>query len=81
VIAILRLNDVSIGQVLTIRDIHEDLYSGEPCLLFEEVFNGMNAAGREFGFFISRFRPITTRTQEQDVEQFLPLLNTVEEPA
>ena len=33
------------------------------------------------GFNVNRFRPIVTRTQEQDLEHFLPLLNTVEEPA
>ncbi|WP_108397581.1 hypothetical protein [Devosia submarina] len=33
------------------------------------------------GFHSDFFRPLVTRTQEQDLEHFLPLLNTVEEPA
>lgn len=33
------------------------------------------------GYLASRFRPLVTHTQERDVAIFLPLLNTVEEPA
>ena len=28
------------------------------------------------GYDITRFRPLVTRTQEQDLEQFIPLLST-----
>lgn len=34
-----------------------------------------------YGWDAARFRPLVTRTQEQDLEHFLTILNTVEEPA
>lgn len=42
---------------------------GKACLLFEEMRNGGS------GFAIHRFRPLTTKTQEQDVSMFKGLLN------
>jgi len=48
-------------------------------LVLEEVRNPY--AWIDGAFAVERFRPIVTRTQEQDLEHFTPLLNSVEEPA
>ena len=69
-------------------------YQGMPPFLKGQTFTIAGVVQNEFGvalYFeergpnqwahISGFRPLIERTQEQDLEHFLPLLNTVEEPA
>lgn len=67
-------------EVLTIKSVYID--EGIVGLCFEGISGRFNArVQHEQGFNAVRFRPLAAHTQEQDLEHFLPLLNTVEEPA
>lgn len=63
------------NEVLTICEVRDDGY-----LRFNEI-PIRQGAGVSVSWAIEAFRPLITHTQEQDLEHFLPLLNTVEEPA
>lgn len=64
-------------EVLEIRSVYID--DGIVGLCFEGISGRFNARVlHEQGFDAVRFRPLTTRTQEQDLEHFLPLLKTME---
>lgn len=72
----------SFAQVLTIRAV--EIIGDDLGLLFDEIVNEPSQYADSYGevnFSICNFKPLITRTQEQDLEHFLPLLNTVEEPA
>jgi hypothetical protein len=40
----------------------------------KETPNNIGGLGVPYGYNSKRFRPVVTRTQEQDIAQFLPLL-------
>jgi len=67
-----------IGRQYTIREII--LMGGEvPCCRLVEIEN--EVLDYTFGFYeaafsLERFRPLITRTQDEDLEQFIPLLET-----
>lgn len=75
------------GQVYTVRDVRVVTFgkgAGDVCLLLEEIYNPaqLNAyLGRqsplEPGMPVDAFRPLITRTQEEDLAIFRPLLETV----
>jgi hypothetical protein len=70
----------SFDQVLTIRSVRASFATiGGLDLLFEEIVNPakLYAEGvMEAGFHHSRFRPLVTRTQDQDVARFRKHLRT-----
>lgn len=65
------------GRIYTLREIYNH-WTGAGCTL-EEVRNIENAKGEEFGYYLSRFRPL----DESRLNQFRVHLNPkkVEEPA
>lgn len=70
------------GQVLTVRTT--EAIGDKVGLTFVEIVNSPRLYVEGIGevcFSSENFQPLVTRTQEQDLEHFLPLLNTVEEPA
>lgn len=62
-------------RIYTIRDV--EMFDGGLGLRFVEIDNRGRTA-REAAFMVERFRPFVTRTIEQDVAIFAPLLNTPE---
>lgn len=69
------LEDAVVGQVYTIRDTM--VRFGQVGILLAEIRNNsVPGDSIEWGFSVERFRPLITRTQEQDLEQFIPLLET-----
>lgn len=66
------------GHTYTIRKVTRDSVSNEPIILLEEVVNTTweIPSSLEPGFPIRYFRPLITRTLEQDAAQFRKLLNT-----
>lgn len=66
--------------VYTIREVVLDELEDIPTLLLEEISRPWQGPRRtrEHGFWIGRFRPIVTRTQEDDVALFAPILTTRE---
>lgn len=67
------------GSVLTIREIRGSFSSrGGLDLMFEEIVNRPLAyydGTLECGFHHSRFRPLITRTEQQDLALFTPMLD------
>lgn len=66
--------------VYTVRRVWVD-EDGDTVMDFVELQRRQEACeawGRQLGYFVHRFRPLITRTQEQDLEHFLPLLKTKE---
>lgn len=67
-----------VGEVYTIRDIvFPD--GGTPCIRLDEISNAVSEyfyGPAECSFKIARFRPLISKTQEQDVALFEPLLNS-----
>lgn len=64
------------GAVLTVRDVRQNA-QGETCLRFVEIINptvATQCGTAERGYEAFCFRPLITRTQEQDLELFRPLL-------
>lgn len=64
----------AVGGVYTIRAVvsGHDKDRDRVGLLLEEIHNPKSPTfGVEYGFYIERFRPLITKTQEQDIEMFL----------
>lgn len=71
-----------LNHVYSIREVVP--YEGSLLVRLAEIVNPVTEldVGRaERCYPIICFRPLITHTQEQDLEHFLPLLTTVEEPA
>lgn len=68
----------SYGQLLTIREVRDTFCDlGGVDLMFEEIVNPAllyREGHYEAGFHYSLFAPVVTKTLEQDIAQFLPLL-------
>ena len=63
------------GDVLTIRDVED----GD--LRFVEIVNPRVRVGNtETTFSVTRFRPLVTKTQAEDIALFLSIANEVEKP-
>lgn len=70
------------GGTYTIRAVFLHPSRGELGCLLEEVTNELSDYfGIEMGYILTNFRPLATRTQEQDLAIFLPLLETAGEDA
>lgn len=64
--------------VYTIRTVVSHPYLNEIGIYLEGVVNEIHPLyGMEKGYSLSAFRPLVTRTQEQDVEMFLRLVDRV----
>jgi hypothetical protein len=69
-----------VGVVYTIREVRTVTIgpnAGQPCLFLEGIFNPVieTLGNKEPGMPISAFRPLISKTQEQDVELFRHLLS------
>ena len=64
-----------VNEVLTIACVRDNEY-----LVFEEIPERQEA-GKIIAWSIRSFRPLVTRTQDQDLELFLPLLTDTPVPA
>lgn len=63
--------------IYTIREVVVHPFTGELGLYLAEVTNAVHPIyGLEKGYLIKAFRPLITKTQEQDVAIFAHLLNT-----
>lgn len=63
-----------VGQVYTIQAVKPVGYGGltAPCLMLEEIDNThIGQEPYEPGFNLKGFRPLTNKTQEQDIELFV----------
>jgi hypothetical protein len=72
------LDGLSKGEIYTIRDALVSPFDGAPSIRLVEITRARNWSRLkkgEPGFAVGRFRPLVTKTQEQDVAQFAPLLN------
>lgn len=73
------LDGLTEGRIYTIREIYIDPYSDEVQVCLNEIWRPTHPDenfGRESGYSIDRFRPLITRTQEQDVALFRHNLNS-----
>ena len=66
----------ALHEVLTIREVVFAPTTGRPCLRFVEIVNPIAFSYGERGFNLTHFRQLVTRTEEQDVAVFAPLLGT-----
>lgn len=72
------MHGLSNGVVYTIRDIVIDPYYIIPTVRLVEIYRQPTRSGvNERGYLISRFRPLITKTQEQDVELFRKIADDV----
>lgn len=77
-----------LGQIYTVRDVRVVTFgkgAGSCCILLEEIFNPAQLniylgrqADSEPGMPVYAFRPLTTKTVEQDVQMILSLLTPEE---
>lgn len=67
------------GQVYTVHRVGLHRRLGHTVLFLKELQNPAKRDGVDDGWRIARFRPLVPpKTQEQDMEHFLPLLKTRE---
>lgn len=70
------LDGISRGAVYTIREVFIDPFEDNVQVRLAEIWRPQapeENTGIEAGYRIERFRPLITKTQEQDVEMFLRL--------
>lgn len=58
------------GEIYTIRAIYPPDFQGDTAIVLEEILNGAAPLGREYSFFLHRFRPLTARKTEAEDAAF-----------
>lgn len=71
------MDGLTIGVIYTIREFGLTMWFGMPTIRLEEIIRILRGRDKEeAGYAITRFRPLVTRTQEQDISAyFKPLLS------